>query len=150
MFAAHWPKASEEEQVIARPLNTLPKYVASRTLREPLEWQNSTLLGGDLAQVVGALKQEEGRDLVVIGSTELIRTLIAQDLIDEFRLMIDPMTLGGGKRSFPEDGALRAYQLVHSEVTTTGAILATYAAAKRKREDISACSNPLHAAANAG
>jgi dihydrofolate reductase len=129
IFAAYWPKAPEEEQVIAQPLNTKPKYVASTTLTEPLEWQNSTVLQGDVAEAVAALKQEDGVDVHVVGSADLVRRLIEQGLVDEFRLMIDPVTLGGGKRIFRDDGSLRPLRLVHSEVTTTGAILATYAPA---------------------
>jgi dihydrofolate reductase len=127
IFAAYWPNAPEEEQVIAEPLNTKPKYVASTTRSGPLEWQNSTLLEGDVAAAVGALKQEDGGDLHMIGSTELVRTLVDNGLVDEFRLMIDPVLLGGGKRIFPIDGVLRPLRLVHGEVTSTGAILATYA-----------------------
>jgi dihydrofolate reductase len=127
IFAAYWPKASEEEQVIAEPLNTKPKYVASTTLTEPLEWQPSTVLQGELDEAVGALKQEDGGDLHVIGSTELVRALVERDLVDELRLMIDPVALGGGKRFFPDDGALRAWNLVDSQVAANGAILTTYA-----------------------
>ena len=130
IFADYWPNAPEEEQVIAEPLNTKPKYVVSTTLTEPLEWQNSTLLQGDAAKAVAALKQEDGADLHVIGSTELVQMLIEHDLVDEFRLMLDPVTLGGGKRFFRDDGSLRALRLVDSKVTTTGAILATYAPAE--------------------
>jgi dihydrofolate reductase len=129
IFAGYWPKAPEEEQVIAEPLNTRPKYVVSTTLAEPLEWQNSTLVEGDVAQAVAALKEEDGADLHVIGSLHLVQTLIEHDLVDEFRLMIDPLVLGGGKRIFGDDGARRPLRLVESEVTTTGAILATYAPA---------------------
>jgi dihydrofolate reductase len=128
-FAAHWPNASEEEQVVAQPLNTKPKYVASRTLSEPLEWQSSTLLQGDVAQGVAALKREDGADLLVIGSTRLVQTLVEHNLVDEFRFMIDPLVVGGGKRIFRDDGVLRPLRLVDSEVTTTGAIVATYAPA---------------------
>ena len=127
VFAAHWPKASPEEQALAQPLNTLPKYVASRTLREPLTWQNSKLLEGDLAESVAALKREAGNDLLVIGSTELAAALLEHDLVDELRLMIDPVMLGGGKRFFRDDGVCRQLTLVTSETTPTGAILATYA-----------------------
>jgi dihydrofolate reductase len=126
IFAAYWPNAPEEEQVIAEPLNTKPKYVASTTLPGPLEWQNSTVLEGDVAEAVTALKQDDDGDLHVIGSTQLVQTLIEHDLVDEFRLMIDPLVLGGGKRLFPDDGALRLLRLVDSQATTTGAILATY------------------------
>lgn len=127
IFAAYWPNAPEEEQVIAEPLNARPKYVASRTLTDPLEWQNSTVLKGDVTEAVTALKQEDGGDLHVIGSTQLVQTLIEHELVDELRVMLDPLVLGGGKRIFPDDGALRPLQLVDSEVTTTGAILARYA-----------------------
>jgi dihydrofolate reductase len=131
IFAAYWPNAPEEEQVIAEPLNTKPKYVASTTLSDPLEWQNSTVLEGDIAEAVPALKQEDdGGDLHVIGSSELVRTLMANDLVDELRVMIDPLVVGGGKRVFNDDGALRPWRLVDSQVTTTGAILATYAPAE--------------------
>lgn len=125
-FAAYWPKASEEEQALAQPLNTLPKYVASTTLAKPLVWQNSRVLQGDLATAVVALKQEKGNDLHVIGSTELVHTLIEHDLVDEFRVMIDPLVVGGGKRIFRSDGVSRPLRLVESQVTTTGAIIVTY------------------------
>jgi dihydrofolate reductase len=131
IFAAYWPNAPEEEQIIAGPLNARPKYVASTTLTDPLEWQNSTVLQGDVPQAVRSLKQEDGADIHVIGSTVLVQTLIEHDLVDEFRLMIDPLVVGGGKRIFRSDGALRRLRLVESEVTTTGAILATYAPAER-------------------
>jgi dihydrofolate reductase len=127
ILGTYWPHAPEEEQVLAEPLNTKPKHVASRTLSEPLDWQNSTVLQGDVAEAVAALKQEDGDDLLVIGSTEFVQSLIEHDLVDEFRLMIDPVVLGGGKRIFRDDGALRPLRLVDSQVTTTGAILATYA-----------------------
>jgi dihydrofolate reductase len=129
IFAAYWPNASEEEQVIAEPLNSKPKHVVSTTLTEPLEWQNSTLLDGEVAEAVAALKQAEGGDLHVIGSTELVRTLIEHDLVDEYRLMIDPVVLGSGKRIFRDDGLLRQLRLVDGQVTGTGAILAMYAPA---------------------
>jgi dihydrofolate reductase len=130
IFAAYWPNAPEEEQVVAEPLNTKPKYVASTTIGDPLEWQNSTVLNGDVAEAVAALKQEDGADLHVIGSTQLVQTLLEHDLVDELRLMIDPLVLGGGKRIFRDDGALRPLRLVDSQVTSTGAILATYAPAE--------------------
>jgi dihydrofolate reductase len=129
-FASYWPNASEEEQAVAQPLNTRPKYVASTTLTDPLVWQNSMVLQGDVAEAVAALKQEDSADLHVIGSTKLVQTLIEHDLVDEFRLMIDPVVVGGGKRIFRDDGALRPLRLVDSQVTTTGAILATYAPAE--------------------
>jgi len=130
IFAAYWPNAPEEEQVIAEPLNTKPKYVASTTLAEPLEWQNSTLLQGDVPVAVAALKQEAGGDLHVIGSSDLVQTLIENDLVDELRVMIDPLVVGGGKRIFRDDGALKPMRLLDSQVTSTGAFLARYAPAQ--------------------
>jgi dihydrofolate reductase len=130
LFASYWPNAPEEEQVIAEPINTKPKHVASRTLENPLQWQNSAVLDGDVADAVAALKQEQGGDIHVIGSLDLLKTLLERDLVDEFRLMVDPVSLGGGKRLFPEDGTMRPLRLVDSQVTTTGAILATYARAE--------------------
>jgi dihydrofolate reductase len=124
---SYWPNAPEEEQVLAEPLNTRPKHVASTTLTEPLEWENSTLLGNDVAEAVAALKREDGGELHAIGSTELVKTLVEHGLVDEFRLMIDPLVLGGGKRLFRDDGGLKPLRLVESQVTTTGSILATYA-----------------------
>ena len=129
IFAAYWPNASEEEQVVAEPLNEKPKYVVT-TGTEPLAWQNSTLVAGDnLGAAVAALKQADGGDLHTIGSTQLVRTLTEQDLVDEFRLMIDPVLLGGGKRIFRDDGVRRPLRLVDGQITSTGAILATYAPA---------------------
>jgi dihydrofolate reductase len=129
-LAAYWPNASEEEQAIAEPLNTKPKYVASRTLPKPLEWQNSRVLQDNVAEAVAALKQEDAEeDLHVIGSSQLVQTLVEHDLVDEFRVMIDPLVVGGGKRLFRDDGVLRPLRLVDSQVTTTGVIIATYAPA---------------------
>ncbi len=126
-LAGYWPNASEEEQVIAGPLNAKPKFVASRTLTQPLEWDNTTLLEGDVAQAVLRLKGEDGSALHVIGSPAFAHTLIQHDLVDEYRLMIDPLIVGGGKRLFDDDGAHTPLRLVESRTTTTGAILATFA-----------------------
>jgi dihydrofolate reductase len=129
-FASHWPDAPEEEQAVAKPLNTKLKYVATRTLTDPLAWEHSTTLKGDVAEAIAGLKQESGGDLLVIGSTALVGTLIEHDLVDEYRVMIDPLVLGGGKRIFPDGGVGRPLRLLDSQVTTTGAIVATYAAAR--------------------
>lgn len=128
-FAAFWPQASAEEQVVARPLNAKPKYVASTTLEGPLAWHNSTLLKGDIPGAVAALKHEEGGDLYLIGSTRLAHVLIEADMVDEYRLMIDPVIVGSGKRLFQDHGALRRLRLVERLDTSTGALLATYARA---------------------
>jgi dihydrofolate reductase len=130
IFAAYWPNAGEKEQpLLAEALNTKPKYVASTTLTEPLEWRNAQLLGGDVAQAVSALKQQDGDELHLVGSPELAQTVLEHDLVDELRLMIDPVLVGGGKRLFASGGVLKRLRLVGSEVASTGAILATYARA---------------------
>jgi dihydrofolate reductase len=126
IFAAYWPNAGVEEQALAEPLNTRPKYVASTTHSEPLDWQNSSLLQGDAAEAINALKQEDGADLHVFGSTELVQTLLDHDLVDELRLMIDPVVVGDGKRLFRDNGVLKKFRLADSEVTSAGAILAVY------------------------
>ena len=126
LFASYWPNAPAEEQVIAEPLNTKQKHVVSTTLKEPLEWENSSLVQGDLPGAVKALKQAEGGDVHVIGSTELVRSLLGHGLVDELRVMIDPVVLGGGKRFFDENGQLTPLRLVDGQVTSKGAILATY------------------------
>jgi dihydrofolate reductase len=130
IFAALLAKRVREGAGLAGPLNTKPKYVASRTLAEPLAWQNSTVLQDDVGGAVAALKQEDGQDLHVIGSSELVQTLVAHDLVDEFQVMVDPVVVGGGKRLFRDDGALRPLRLLDSQVTTTGVIIATYAPAE--------------------
>jgi dihydrofolate reductase len=126
-FAAHWPTASEEEQVLAEPLNSRPKFVVSRTLREPLDWDNTTLIPGDVQTAVADLKEQHGQDILVIGSPGLVQTLIRYELIDELHLMIDPVVVGGGgKRLFANDQNLQTFRLLECQPTPTGAILATY------------------------
>jgi dihydrofolate reductase len=129
IFAGYWPSDPEAPPEIAEQLNAKPKHVASRTLTGALEWHNSRVLEGDLPESVTALKEEDGGDLLVIGSTELVHSLIEHGLVDELRLVIDPLLVGGGKRVFPDDGELRPLRLVDHMVTSTGAIVATYALA---------------------
>ena len=126
IFASYWPTAPEEMQDVARPLNELPKYVASTTLTEPLEWQNSTLLEGEVPDAVAALKAESGKDIHMFGSGELVKTLTQHDLVDEHRLMLHPIVVGGGKRLFRDDGQRKLFRLVDSQISTTGVIMTTY------------------------
>ncbi len=125
-FASFWPHQSTDNPYTA-VINNMPKLVASRTLTGPLEWNNSTLLTGDAADAVAELREQPGDDLGVLGSGELIQTLLAHDLIDEFLLMIHPLVLGTGKRLFPEGAPTASLRLVDSTVTTTGVVIATYA-----------------------
>jgi dihydrofolate reductase len=108
-------------------LNDAPKYVASRTLREPLAWPNSTLLQGDAADAVADIKQGPGNDVHVMGSGELVRLLVPRNLVDEYMLLIHPIVLGSGRRLFTEGIASTSLRLV-GEVTTTstGVVIATY------------------------
>ncbi len=123
-FAEVWPK--QEGNPISALLNERRKYVASTTLREPLPWANSTLLQGDVAEAVTRLKEEPGEDLGVLGSGELVRSLMRHGLVDEFVLTIHPLVLGSGRRLFADDGPLAALRLVESETTTTGVVIAVY------------------------
>ncbi|HSJ53818.1 MAG TPA: dihydrofolate reductase family protein, partial [Anaerolineae bacterium] len=123
-FAAFWPK--QEDNPFTTVLNNSQKYVASRTLQEPLPWINSTLLKGDAAEAVARLKEEPGKDLLVFGSGELVRSLMGRNLIDEYMLMIHPLILGSGRRLFVDGGAFSALRLVDSVTTTTGVVIATY------------------------
>jgi dihydrofolate reductase len=127
IFAAHWPKVGGDDPV-ANPLNALPKYVASRTLRqEDLEWAGSSLLGDDVPAAVAELKERPGGELQVHGSAGLIQTLLREGLIDELRLLTFPVVLGTGKRLF-EDGAVPAgVRLTESRTTSAGTVIAVYA-----------------------
>src|SRR6266542_3673921 len=108
------------------PLNAARKLVASRTLREPLPWPNSTLLDGDAVDAVADLKQQPGEDLHIMGSGELIQSLMRRGLIDEFMLMIHPLVLGSGRRLFADDSPATTLRLVDSKTATTGVVIATY------------------------
>ncbi len=123
-MAAYWPTAPADDP-FAKHLNAVEKFVASRTLTT-LEWQNAFLLEGDLADAVRGLKERPGKNIAVLGSGNLVRSLIANDLVDELSLSIFPITLGGGKRLFPDDGALRTWRLTNSNATSTGGLVLTY------------------------
>jgi dihydrofolate reductase len=107
-------------------LNNVQKYVASTTLQEPLPWSNSTLLPGDAADAVAGLREQPGKDIVLLGSGELLQGLMRRDLIDRYVLLIHPLVVGAGRRLFPGDGPCAAFGLVDSTPTTTGVLIATY------------------------
>jgi dihydrofolate reductase len=107
-------------------LNNAPKYVASRTLREPLPWPNSTHLQGDVAAAVAQLKRRSEADLTVMGSGELIQTLMGHNLIDEYLLLIHPLVLGTGRRLFTDGGPSASLRFVEGQTSTTGVLIATY------------------------
>ncbi|MFC6018720.1 dihydrofolate reductase family protein [Plantactinospora solaniradicis] len=123
IFASYWPHASEEEG--AKPLNDATKYVASRG-RPTLNWSRSVLIEGDVADGIAALKQEDGPELQVHGSANLIQTLLRHNLVDQFRLLVFPVVLGSGKRLFSEGTVPAGLKLVDSKVSTNGAVICTY------------------------
>jgi dihydrofolate reductase len=123
-FAGYWPKQTDNPYT--EILDRSTKYVASATLSEPLPWQNSTLLKGDAADAMAELKREPGGDLVVLGSGELVRSLMARGLVDELVLLIHPLVLGQGLRLFRDDERRSALRLTDSVQTTTGVVIATY------------------------
>ena len=126
-FASIWPNMPDDNP-FAAVLNSTRKFVASRTLTEPLPWVNSTLLPGDAADSVAELKKQSEKDIVILGSGELIQSLMRRKLIDEFVLLIHPLVLGSGRRLFTDGGASAALRLVDTKNTSTGVIIATYRA----------------------
>jgi dihydrofolate reductase len=123
-MAAYWPTAPEDDPY-GRHLNSTPKYVASRTL-QALEWQNSTLIEGDVAEEVAGLKAQPGKNIAVLGSGDLGQTLLEHNLVDEFFLAVYPIVLGSGKRLFRDSNQVRKLSLVDSKPTSTGGVILTY------------------------
>ena len=126
-FYSVWPNRTDNP--FTQVLNNTQKYVASRTLKEPLVWMNSTLLKGDIVQAVAALKAAPGKDILVLGSGNLLQTLIPHNLVDEYTLLIHPLVLGSGRRLFPDGVMPFNLKLVRTIPTTTGVIIAVYAPA---------------------
>ena len=125
IFAGSWPKATDPGDAAATALNTRPKYVASRTL-EKVDWNNSFLLKGDVAEEVAKLKAQDGGEIQVHGSGDLLQTLLRRDLIDTLRLWQFPVVIGTGKRLFGEGTIPRSFRLVDTQLATTGAVLHVY------------------------
>ena len=124
-FASVWPHMPQPNP-FTDILNNSQKWVASRTLGEPLEWMHSTVLDGSAGEAVGALKQSPGPDIVVLGSGELVQTLLRHGLVDEIKLSIHPLVLGTGRRLFRDGSALGAFTLVKAVPTPKGVVIATY------------------------
>ena len=125
IFAAHWPTAADPSDPVANSLNVLPKHVASTTLKDP-EWNNTTVLTGDLATAVRALKDREGRELQVHGSGQLVRFLLEHDLVDRLNLLVFPVIVGAGRRLFPEGGIATGLALEESRTTPSGVTISVY------------------------
>jgi dihydrofolate reductase len=130
-FYSVWPR--RKDNPFTEVLNRSRKFVASRTLEEPLPWERSTLLRGEASATVAALKEQPGGDLVALGSGVLLRSLLENGLVDELRLSIHPLVLGSGRRLFPDGGGVLRMSLVESKTTTTGVVIATYRPAEAGR-----------------
>lgn len=127
-FYKVWPNRTDNP--FTEILNNSPKYVASTKLKEPLPWMNSILLKGDAVEAVAKLKQQSGKDLVILGSGVLIQSLMKHNLIDEFTLLIHPLILGEGRRMFT-DGLSATLRLANARTTSTGVVIATYQIEKK-------------------
>jgi dihydrofolate reductase len=129
-FAAAWPSRTDE---FADKFNSMPKYVVSSTLADP-EWNNSTVLEGDVVEEVSKLKRGQDGDIVIHGSPQLVQTLIEHDLVDEYRLMVFPVVLGTGKRLFGETSDKKSLRLVDSKVVGSGVTILIYQPAGETKE----------------
>ena len=125
IFAASWPKATDPNDPVATKLNTLPKYVASTTLKDP-EWANTTVLEGDLASAVRELKDRDGRELQVHGSGRLVQFLLDNNLVDRLNLLVFPVIVGAGRRLFPDSGIATGLALDESRTTKSGVTISVY------------------------
>jgi dihydrofolate reductase len=125
IFAGSWPKSTDPADEIATALNTWPKFVASRTL-DKVDWNNSRLLKGDVAEEVANLKVQEGGEIQVHGSGNLLQTLLKHDLVDTLRIWQFPVVIGTGKRLFGEGTIPGSFRLVDTQLVTTGAVLHVY------------------------
>lgn len=125
IFASYWPTTGQDIEWFGPFMNNIPKYVASKTLRKT-EWQNSNLLEGDVMESVSRLKAEPGKDIYMFGSGNLCQTLMNHKLIDEYLLMIHPLTLGKGKRLFQSSGPRQEFELLKSKTTQSGILILTY------------------------
>jgi dihydrofolate reductase len=133
-FASYWPGVSAEDQPFADRMNNTPKYVVSRTLEGPLDWSNSTLIKGNVAEEITKLKQQPGKNIGITGSATLVQSLLREDLLDELGLMIHPVVVGAGRRLFEEGGGLKALELVDSKTFRTGVVSLTYQLAGKEVE----------------
>ena len=132
-FASYWPGVSSEDQTFADHMNNTPKYVVSTTL-DRVEWDNSTLIKGNVAEEITRLKQQPGKNIGITGSATLVQSLLQEDLLDELGLMIHPVVLGAGRRLFKDGGGLKALKLVDSKTFSTGVVYLTYQPAGREVE----------------
>ena len=133
-FAAFWPNQPGGTPMVDY-INSVPKYVVSRTLDEPLEWNNSILIKGNVAEGIAELKRRPGKDITIIGSGALVRSLLRYGLLDELKLMVHPILVGGGKCLFDEEAETKPLELVNSKTFSTGVLYLTYRPARNERTD---------------
>jgi dihydrofolate reductase len=144
IFAAYWPYVKTDQDPVAAGINKAKKYVASKTLKK-LDWSNSELIKGDVAKEVKKLKEQDGPEIQVHGSSGLIQTLLKHDLVDELLLKIFPVTLGRGKRLFGEGTIPAGFKLYKSGISPSGVIVASYARAGEVRTGSFALEVPTEA-----
>jgi dihydrofolate reductase len=125
-FAAAWPQMEEQTGEYGAWMNGYPKYVASTTLEEPLEWNNSNLIQGNVAEEMSRLKQQPGKDILIFGSGDLVNMLMQHDLIDECRIMVFPVVVGSGKRLFGDGSDTKVLELVETKTFGSGVVVLTY------------------------
>jgi dihydrofolate reductase len=132
-FASYWPGVRSEDQPFADYMNNTPQYVVSTTL-DTAEWNNSTLIKGNVVEEITKLKQQPGKNIGITGSATLVQSLLRDDLLDELGLMVHPVVVGSGKRLFKEGGDLKALKLVDSKTFSTGVVSLTYQPAGKRGE----------------
>jgi len=126
-FASYWPHQSEAENEIAGRMNNTPKLVVSNTLKpEEITWQNTTLISGNVAEQLSAIKDQPGKDIGITGSATLVRSLLRDGLLDELQLLLHPIVVGHGKRLFVDDGMKAPLKLVHEKTHETGVVHLIY------------------------
>jgi dihydrofolate reductase len=125
-WSAYWPNQNPEENPVAATMNGVRKYVVSTTLEGPLEWNNTSLIGENVAEELSELKRQSGKDIVISGSGALVRSLLDDGLIDELKLMVHPVVVGSGKRLFEDGEKQTALELVDSRTFATGVVYLTY------------------------
>jgi dihydrofolate reductase len=125
-WVTFWPQQDPEENPVAATMNNVSKYVVSTTLEGPLEWNNATLIGDNVAEEISELKRQPGKDIVISGSGALVRSLLEYGLLDELKLMIHPIVVGSGKRLFEDGEKQTALELVESKTFSTGVVYVTY------------------------
>jgi dihydrofolate reductase len=130
-LAAYWPNQPGGEPMVDY-INSVPKYVVSGTLEEPLAWNNSTIISGNMAEEIARLKRQPGKDITILGSGTLVRSLLRDGLLDELTLMVHPVVLGSGKRLFEDRSDARALMLASSRTLSTGVVSLAYRPADKE------------------